>query len=129
MEMPATMSSTKLLIADDSRVARIMIRGHVNRHRPDWQVIEASSGTEAVALARSAQPDFITMDVNMPEMDGFDAAAQILAVRPGARIVMLTANIQEASRERAASLGLAFVRKPPTEQAVQELLSVFAGQR
>jgi CheY-like chemotaxis protein len=58
------------------------------------------------------------MDVNMPGMSGFETAQLMLARDPDIRIVMLTANIQESSRQVAASLRLNFVAKPVTEASL-----------
>ena len=51
-----------------------MIRGRFAVLQPDWEVIEAASGDEAVTLVATTKPDFITMDVNMPGISGFEAA-------------------------------------------------------
>lgn len=64
----------KLMIVDDSTVSRLMIRGRFAVLQPDWEVIEAASGDEAVTLVATTKPDFITMDVNMPGISGFEAA-------------------------------------------------------
>jgi CheY-like chemotaxis protein len=83
---------------------------------------EAGTGDEAISMSREFVPDFVTMDVNMPGMNGFEAAPQIIALSPGVRVVMLTANIQESSKQMAASLNLNFVAKPATEASLQQAL-------
>jgi len=118
----------KLLIVDDSRVSRMMIRNKVSQLQPDWDVLEAGTGDEAVALVRAHGPDFITMDVNMPGISGFDAVAQIRAFDQHSRIAMLTANIQESSRARASDLNVTFVQKPATEPAIRQALDYFLAQ-
>lgn len=115
----------RLLIVDDSRVSRMIIKGKVASLQPDWEVLEAASGDEAVQRALDLRPDFITMDVNMPGMSGFDAAERLQALLPQARIAMLTANIQESSRERAQTLGVKFIQKPVTEAAIQQAVDYF----
>ncbi len=114
-----------LLIVDDSKVSRMMIKHNVAKLHPDWVILEAGSGDEAVAMARVSAPNFITMDVNMPGIDGFEAVAQIRTFNQTARIAMLTANIQESSRAQAAGLGVTFVQKPVTEPAVRQALDYF----
>lgn len=115
----------RLLVVDDSRVSRMIIKTKVASLQPDWVIFEAASGDEAVAMAPEVKPDFVTMDVNMPGMSGFDAAARLQALVPKARIAVLTANIQESSRERAAQLGVKFVPKPVTEASVQLAVDYF----
>lgn len=114
-----------LLVVDDSKVSRMMIKAKVQQLQPTWTLLEAASGEEAVAMVRASAPDFITMDVNMPGINGFEAVEQIRAFNTSARIAMLTANIQEASRDRAAALKVTFVKKPATEPAIREAIDYF----
>jgi two-component system chemotaxis response regulator CheY len=109
----------KLLIVDDSKVSRMRIRAFFASSCPSWRIEEAGSGDEAIATAAQSQPDFVTMDVNMPGISGFETAERLMAAHPGIRIVMLTANIQESSRRQATSLHLNFVAKPATEASLQ----------
>jgi len=80
-----------------------------------YDVIEAATGMEAVALARSASPDLILMDLLLPGMDGWQATAE-LKRDPRVRhvpIVALTAHALSDERERIARLGCdAFLAKP-----------------
>lgn len=117
----------KVLIVDDSSVSRLMIRGRIAGLQPNWDILEAADGAQAVAIVESDAPDFITMDVNMPGMNGFEAVEKIRQVNQTAKIVILTANIQESSRERAQQLGVQFVQKPATLAAVQQAVDYFLG--
>ena len=58
-------------------------------------VAEAANGAQAVALARTTQPDVILMDIVMPDMDGVQAIRQIMYENPAARIIALTMYRQE----------------------------------
>lgn len=118
---------SKILIVDDSRVSRMMIRGLFTTLCPEWDIIEAATGDEAVALASSARPDFITMDINMPGMNGFDAVRLIQQSNPTIRIAVLTANVQESSREKAQKLAVKFVQKPATPAAIQQAVDYFCA--
>ena len=82
-------------------------------------IAEAAEITE---LARKIRPDVILMDVNMPGMSGFETAQLLLAGDNTIRVVMLTANIQQSSREVAQSLNIRFVAKPATEASLQQAL-------
>lgn len=117
----------KVLIVDDSSVSRMMIRGRIAGLQPEWDILEAADGAQALALVASDAPDFITMDVNMPGMNGFEAVEAIRRINQGAKIVILTANIQESSRDRAQQLGVQFVQKPATLAAVQQAVDYFVG--
>ena len=115
-------SVRKLMIVDDSKVSRMRIRAFFTAHCPQWTVREAGSGDEAIGMAANDPPHFVTMDVNMPGMSGFETAQLMLLRNPEIRIVMLTANIQEGSRQMAASMQIKFVAKPATEASLQQAL-------
>ncbi|MCK6389766.1 MAG: response regulator [Azonexus sp.] len=122
MDTPA---SPLLLIVDDSRMSRMLIRAIVTDQRPSWRLIEAASGDEAVALVEQETPDFVSMDVNMPGISGLEAAGRIRIKHPQTRIVMCTANIQESTREAAAKVGLHFVAKPITPASIADAIAYF----
>jgi DNA-binding NarL/FixJ family response regulator len=80
----------RILIADDHEVARRGIRAMLESH-PGWEVCaEAADGREAVELAASATPDLILLDIGMPNLNGLEAARQILASCPDVPILILT---------------------------------------
>jgi CheY-like chemotaxis protein len=112
-----------VLIVDDSRVSRMMARQYIAGLHADWIVEEAGTGEESLLKARAAPPDLILMDVNMPGMGGIAAAERLRQDYPDVPISLLTANVQTATRERAALLGLGFVEKPITEARIAQLLA------
>ncbi|WP_374247727.1 response regulator [Thermomonas sp.] len=120
-------SRKTLLVVDDSKVSRMVIKAHILEACPQWQVIEAGTGEEAIAQVGRGVPDYCTMDVNMPGMLGTDAAAAILQAHPQVRIAIFTANIQEAVQGRAQQLGAVFVPKPVTEKSIAQALQYFMG--
>lgn len=80
----------RILIADDHEVARRGIRALLESH-PDWEVCaEASDGREAVELAAGTKPDLVLLDVGMPNLNGLEAAKQILSANPDMPILILT---------------------------------------
>ncbi len=117
----------RLMIVDDSKITRMRIRAFFATHCPDWTIEEAGSGDEALVLAAQKPPDFVTMDVNMPGLSGYETAQLMLLRSSHIRIVVLTANIQESSRQVAASLRLNFVAKPATEASLQQALDHLLG--
>ena len=120
-----TNSSPLLLIVDDSRMSRMVIRAIIADSRPHWRIVEAVSGDEAVRLADEEAPDFVSMDVNMPGISGLEAAGRIRIRHPEARITLCTANIQESTREAASRAGVHFVAKPITAQSVADAIAFF----
>ncbi len=80
----------RILIADDHEVARKGIRALLEGH-PEWEVCaEAKDGRETVELAIAMKPDIILLDIGMPNLNGLEAARQILAVLPGVAILIIT---------------------------------------
>lgn len=80
----------RILIADDHDVARRGIRAVLESH-PGWQVCgEAKDGREAVELAATQKPDLVLLDIGMPNLNGLEAARQILATAPDVLILILT---------------------------------------
>lgn len=120
-----TNTSPLLLIVDDSRMSRMLIRAIITDSRPHWRIVEAVSGDEAVRLADEEAPDFVSMDVNMPGISGLEAAGRIRIRHPEARITLCTANIQESTREAASRAGVHFVAKPITAQSVADAIAFF----
>ena len=101
-----------VLVVDDSRLSRIMITSIVQGSFPEWIVHEASNGQEAIDVARANQIDYVTLDLNMPLMNGLEAAPELLELNPDVKIALLTANIQSSTQEQVKKLGIAFIPKP-----------------
>lgn len=112
-----------VLLVDDNRVARMMLRLVIAELRPDWKIAEAQSGEDALALAARESFDVLLIDVGLPGMSGLDVAARMKERFPEAAIAMVTANIQRPVRDRAASLGAAFIEKPLKPEALLEFLT------
>ncbi len=80
----------RILIADDHEVARRGIRSLLENH-PGWEVCaEAKDGRDAVELATSTKPDLVLLDIGMPNLNGLEAARQILATSPNVAVLILT---------------------------------------
>lgn len=114
--------SKTVLVVDDSRVSRLMARQFISSKRPDWNVVEAGSGEEALEKVRGLSPALILIDVNMPGMGGVACAEHLRASCPGTHISLVTANVQNATRLRANALGIGFMEKPITEARIHALL-------
>ncbi len=84
------MDVVRIVIADDHPVVRTGMQG-ILVSQPDFEVVgEASTGGEAVDLARALRPDVVLMDLRMPEMDGVEAISRIVAEQPEAHVLVLT---------------------------------------
>ena len=94
----------RILVAEDETIIRLDLRSLLEN--AGFEVCaEARDGVEAVALARSEQPDLAILDVKMPKLDGIDAARRILDERP-IPIVMVTAYDERELVSRAVEAGV-----------------------
>ncbi len=83
--------SPRVLIADDDALARAALRAIFDAHDDIELVAEATDGLQAVEHAARLHPDIVLLDIRMPNLDGLEAARQILAsVSNRARVIMLT---------------------------------------
>lgn len=112
-----------VLVVDDSKVSRLLARQFILQKHPDWIVAEAASGEDAIDTLRTMTPDLILLDVNMPGMGGLAAVEKIREQCPSALITLLTANVQDAIRAKAAALGIGFAEKPITEARIEQIIT------
>jgi len=85
-------------VVDDSAFMRKVLETIFNADEQLTVIGHAKDGREAIALAESLKPDVITMDLNMPHMDGLQATAQIMTTNPRPIVV-----VSSESKEGAAS--------------------------
>jgi two-component system, chemotaxis family, protein-glutamate methylesterase/glutaminase len=132
----------RVLVVDDVAFMRIAIRRMIDSETDMKVVGEARTGTEAVLLARDLKPDAITMDIEMPEMNGLDATTAILAgVSPPPAIVMVSATTQHGADDTMEALrrgAIDFVSKSSLfaktdlahiEHELRAVLRAWAGRR
>lgn len=96
----------RILVADDNPAIRKCLRGLLE-HQHDWRVCdEATNGKEAVEHFQKTKPDLIVIDLQMPEMNGLDAARQIVHQSPGTPILMVTIHSSKELSEEARKVGI-----------------------
>ena len=89
------MRPTRILLADDHEFVRKGLRT-VIQDREDWEICgEAENGRRAVEMAEELKPDIVVLDISMPELNGLDAARQILSALPDTEILILSMHDSE----------------------------------
>lgn len=116
------MSQQTFLLVDDSRLSRTILKSMVKTLKPEWDIIEAASGEEALEKITGQDISCMSVDYNMPGMNGISLAEQLRAKYPNAKIALLTANIQDSIKEQAEQIGIDFIQKPISEEKVQAFL-------
>lgn len=90
--------------------------------------VEAADGREGLEKVASEHPDCITIDLNMPTMNGIQFLSQLDGANGSAPVIVLTADIQEETRKQCSELGAAgFLNKPFSPETFQALLTKCLG--
>ncbi len=113
---------SKVLIVDDSSLARRTVRamleelGHV--------VAEASDGAQALERFYLDQPDLVMLDMVMSGMYGLEVLAKMRQLNPDARVIVITADIQDSTKEQVRAAGAAaFINKPINRQKLSQTVA------
>ena len=125
-----TKSKIKILLADDHLVVRMGIASLLS-FEPDFEVVgQADSGTAALSMAQTLNPDIVIMDLMMPDMDGVEATRRIHVVRPDIRILVLTSFGTSVEVHRAIEAGAtgALVKTSTQDEICSAIRQVFNGQ-
>jgi CheY-like chemotaxis protein len=113
----------RILVVDDSKLARMAVAKALSVVRPEWIRVEAANAAEALSLAKATHFDVAVLDFNMPERDGLHLAADLKAVDPDIVLAIISANHQKEVVDRARAEGATFLAKPMTEQALRDFLA------
>lgn len=120
----------KILLCDDHNLYRECLRGFFERWEEFEVIGEASNGLEAVKFCRANTPDLVLMDVEMPVMNGIDAARKILEENPDVTVIMLTVSMGEDHLVGAIRNGVrGYILKNVHARELRECLnSALAGE-
>ena len=115
----------KILVTDDSKMARKMVIKTLQEALDDknYEILEAQNGQESVDLYKEHNPNIVFMDLTMPVMDGFEALKKIKELDENAKVVVISADIQKLSMDKALQLGaFNFIKKPIDLEKMQQIL-------
>jgi DNA-binding NarL/FixJ family response regulator len=121
----------RVLVVEDHEPFRRVLSGIV-RQRADVLIVgEAADGLDAVRQAEALRPDFVTMDIGLPVLNGIEAASRIRAVAPDAKLLFVTIESSFEVVERAFKLGAyGYVYKPRAQRDVLAVLdAIIRGGR
>jgi CheY-like chemotaxis protein len=115
------MGRISVLVAEDNAINMLLARMIVQKIAPNAIFLEAQNGIEAIKHCAQQMPDFILMDVQMPEMNGYEATRKIREMEHTGRvpIIALTASNVKGEKEKCLEAGMDdFVVKPIVEESI-----------
>ena len=115
--------SYKILVVDDSKLARMVMASAFRRIRPEVELVEAPNAPAALDAITNGSVDIALIDFNMPGIDGLELASRIRRIHPEMPIALVSANIQDEIISRTRELGAGFIAKPLTDEALAAFLS------
>jgi DNA-binding NarL/FixJ family response regulator len=121
----------RILLADDHELTRSGVRFLLEQHE-DWIVCgEASNGRQAVAMAEELHPDFMVIDISMPDMNGLEATRQIMKSQPRTRVLVYTMHETEQIIFEALEAGARglVLKSDAGENMVAAVESIANGKR
>ena len=113
----------KVLIVDDSKLARMVVAKALDAIQPDWTRVEAASADEALVKVRETEIDVTLLDFNMPGRDGLALAAELRQLYPTMPLAVISANNQTEVVARTRAMDAAFLAKPLTQDALAAFLA------
>ncbi len=119
----AARRSYKLMIVDDSNIMRRRIERSQNFDELEL-IGTAGNGLEALELFKKADPDVVTMDLTMPQMDGIECIGKLVELKPAIRILVISALADKATAVEAMEKGAnGFLNKPFTDRQLNEAIA------
>jgi len=106
MSVLTTGTMLRVLVVEDHSTFAELLTAALDRESDLVSVGHATKGADGVAMFAELRPDVVLMDVQLPDIDGFAATAQILAINPDARVIMLTAHVTPEAIANAAVSGV-----------------------
>lgn len=114
----------KILVTDDSKMARKMVIKTLHESTNiQLEILEAQNGAEALELYKQNLPKLVFLDLTMPIMDGFETLEKIKKINEQAKVIIISADIQKHSMDKALTLGaFNFIKKPIDTPKMQQIL-------
>ncbi len=114
----------KILVVEDSQTCRYLIQFMLTQE--GYTVIEANNGEEGVELALQEKPDLVLMDIQLPGIDGMEAARRIRTAGQDIPIVALTASVLPETREIISAAGITgYIEKPLDPDTILDEITAY----
>ena len=128
--MVSSVNKGTILYVEDNPDNRLLVKRILLAE--DYSLLEAIDGKDALNVLRTARPDLILMDINMPDMDGYTLTAKIKSL-PGFEripILALTANVMRGDKERTLEAGCdGYIQKPLDIDQLTREIEKFISRR
>lgn len=113
-----------ILLVDDSMMSRMMIKKCLPPSEEySYELREADGGKKCLELYRELASDLVLLDLTMPEMDGFETLQELKKLDPDAKVVIVTADVQQKAQDRVLALGaLEVIPKPSSKEKMTAVL-------
>jgi CheY-like chemotaxis protein len=113
-----------VLIVDDSLFQRRNVRRILQNE--SHEILEASNGAEALDVIDSDDPDFVVLDLLMPNVDGVAVLTSLSGRMSSPTVIVLTSDVQDSTKEQCLNLGASMVmNKPPDADELREAVNGF----
>lgn len=114
-----------LLLVDDNNVNIFLLESMLKKVMPDAKILQAKNGFEAVKMFSEELPDLVLMDVQMPEMNGYDATREIRSLETNGRIpiIGITAGVLYGEKEKCLEAGMdEYITKPVVKETIEKVV-------
>jgi two-component system chemotaxis response regulator CheY len=118
-------NKTRILIVDDSMIIRKAIEDNLTDYNMEI-VGTAGNGIEAINIFQKTNPDIVTLDITMPELDGLEVLKKILKIKPSVKVIIITGNSDQITGIQCMSMGAKdFIAKPFTPEDLKKSFSKY----
>ena len=122
--------TTTILYVEDNFDNRMLVRRVLEAE--GYRVVEAEDGTQGIEWLRSETPDLVLMDINLPEIDGYEVTKRFKQLPSMAKVpvIAMTANVMKGDREKTLAAGCdGYISKPIDIDTLPEQIAIFLGTR
>jgi len=118
----------KYLVTDDSKLARLSLIKSLKAHISDEvEIFQATNGEEAISIMQDKKIDIVFLDLTMPVMDGYTALPKLLEINPQAKIIVISADVQQKAQDMVLNLGAKMhIQKPINVNKMKTILGTLS---